>query len=233
MAIASTDATVAAVRRSLEGSRRSNIGGALFMASLMACLVISLLFLVVLLGTVLSNGLGVLADRGLDFLTSGTSGRAETAGVWQAIKGSALIALFVVVLAFPIGIGAAVYLEEYAAQTRVTQFIIVNIRNLAGVPSIVYGVLGLVIFVKWLDRLTGRASVIAGGLTMAVLVLPIVIITSLGGDPSRAAGLREAGSASARRRWEVTRITCCRMPHPASSPAPCCRWRGRSVRRRR
>ena len=205
MAIASTDATVAAVRRTLEGSRRSNISGALFTASLLACLAISLLFLIVLIGTVLSTGLGVFADRGLDFLTTGTSGTAETAGVWQAIKGSALIAVFVVVLAFPVGVGAAVYLEEYARQTRVTRFIQVNIRNLAGVPSIVYGILGLAIFVKSLESFTGGRSVIAGGITLAILVLPIVIITASEALRAVPLSIREAGYGVGASQWEVTR----------------------------
>ena len=77
MALSSTDATVAAVRRSLEGSRRSHITGALFQASLVACLLVSVIFLVVLLSTVLSAGLGVFADRGLDFLTSDRKSDSE------------------------------------------------------------------------------------------------------------------------------------------------------------
>jgi phosphate transport system permease protein len=205
MALSSTDATVAAVRRSLEGSRRSHITGALFQASLVACLLVSVIFLVVLLSTVLSAGLGVFADRGLDFLTSGTSGSSETAGVWQAIKGSAFIAAFVVGLAFPIGIAAAVYLEEYAHQTRLTRFINVNIRNLAGVPSIVYGILGLAIFVKALGGVTGGRSVISGGVTLAVLVLPIVIITSSEALRAVPQSIREAGYGVGASQWEVTR----------------------------
>ena len=205
MAIASTDAATAAVRRTLEGSRRSNVSGGLFRAGLLACLLISLLFLVVLLATVLVEGLGVFGDRGLDFLTTGTSGRAETAGVWQAIKGSAYIALFVVVLAFPIGVGAAVYLEEYARETRLTRFINVNIRNLAGVPSIVYGILGLAVFVKSMESFTGGRSVIAGGITLSVLVLPIVIITASEALRAVPQSIREAGYGVGASQWEVTR----------------------------
>ena len=111
MALVSADITAASVRRTLEGSRRSNVAGTFFQASLLACLGISLLFLIVLIATLLTAGLGVFGDRGLDFLTSGTSGTADKAGVWQAIKGSFYIGLFVVFLAFPIGVGSAVYLE--------------------------------------------------------------------------------------------------------------------------
>lgn len=205
MALASTDATIASVKRSLEGSHRSNLGGTAFRAALLTCLAVSLAFLVVLIATILSKGLGVFGDRGLDFLTTGTSGTAENAGVWQAIKGSFFIGLFVVLLAFPVGIGAAVYLEEYARQSRITRFINVNIRNLAGVPSIVYGILGLAVFVKTLSGLTGGRSVIAGGITLSILVLPIVIITT--GEALRAVpnSIREAGYGVGASQWEVTR----------------------------
>jgi phosphate transport system permease protein len=203
--ISSPDATARAVRHALEGGRRARFGGALFQASLLACLLVSLLFLIVLLATVLAEGLSVFAERGVDFLTSGTSGSADTAGVWQAIKGSAMIGVIVILLAFPIGIGSAVYLEEYAHQTPLTRFINLNIRNLAGVPSIVYGILGLTIFVKSLGGMTGGRSVISGGITLAVLVMPIVIITSAEALRAVPQGIREAGYGVGASRWEVIR----------------------------
>ena len=108
-------------------------------------------------------------------------------------------------LSFPIGIAAAVYLEEYAAKGRLTQFINVNIRNLAGVPSVVYGILGLSIFVRALEGVTGGRTLIAAGITLAILVLPIVIITVGRGGPGRAPALREAGFGVGATRWEVIR----------------------------
>ena len=103
-----------------------------------------------------------------------------TAGIWPGHLGSFCIALVVVVLAFPLGVGAAIYLEEYARPNRLTRFIDVNIRNLAGVPSVVYGILGLIIFVEGLEPVTGgRDASSRPALTLAVLVLPIVIITSI------------------------------------------------------
>jgi phosphate transport system permease protein len=113
--------------------------------------------------------------------------------------------LFVVVLAFPIGVGAAVYIEEYAPDNRVTKFLTANIRNLAGVPSIVYGLLGLAIFVLVLGPLTGGLTVISGGLTLAILVLPIVIITSSEALRAVPNNLREAGYAVGATRWQVIR----------------------------
>jgi len=116
-----------------------------------------------------------------------------------------LLMMFVVVLAFPLGIAAAVYLEEYAPNTKLTRLIDVNIRNLAGVPAVVYGILGIVIFVKLLEPITGGKSVISGGVTMAILVLPIVIITSAEALRAVPDSIREAGFGVGATRWEVVR----------------------------
>jgi phosphate transport system permease protein len=116
------------------------------------------------------------------------------------------MAVIVALFAFPIGILTAVYLEEYAPDNRLTRFINVNIRNLAGVPSVVYGLLGLSIFVITLKDLTGGRSMIAGGITLAVLVLPIVIITSAEAVRAVPRALREAGYGVGASRWEVTRL---------------------------
>src|SRR5699024_10237160 len=117
--------------------------------------------------------------------------------------------VFTVVLAFPIGIGAAIYLEEYATHGRLSRFIDLNIRNLAGVPSIVYGIVGLTIFVKALQSITGPdsngRSVVSAGLTLAILVLPIVIITAAEAIRAVPRGLREAGYGVGATRWEVVR----------------------------
>jgi phosphate transport system permease protein len=115
------------------------------------------------------------------------------------------------VFAVPIGIMTAIYLEEYAPDTRLTRFININIRNLAGVPSVVYGLLGLAIFVLTLGPLTGGRSMLAGGLTLAVLVLPIVIITSAEALRAVPRPLREAGYGLGASRWEVTRLLV--LPH--------------------
>jgi phosphate transport system permease protein len=173
--------------------------------AMLAALLATLAVLLLLIWTVVAEGADVLLDRGLDFITVGNSGNPATAGMWQAIWGSFWIALFVVGLAFPLGIAAAVYLEEYAGEGWFTRFVSVNIRNLAGVPSVVYGILGLSVFVKTLDGLTGGRSVIAGGLTLAVLVLPIVIITAAEALRAVPESIREAGFGVGAARWEVTR----------------------------
>jgi len=192
------------VAQGLRG-KKGDVKSLLFEGALLLSLLISLLFLIILLVDVVGKGIGVLLDRGGSFLSSGLSSFAERAGVGQGIFGSLVMLVFVVVLAFPIGVAAAIYLEEYAKDTKFNRFIDVNIRNLAGVPSIVYGLLGVAIFVLVLAPLTGGASYIAGGLTLAVLVLPIIIITSAEALRAVPDSIREAGFGVGATRWEVVR----------------------------
>ncbi|MGH9183395.1 MAG: phosphate ABC transporter permease PstA [Acidimicrobiales bacterium] len=193
-----------AVRRALQG-RRSSLAGLAFQAVVMVALLVSLLILVVLLADVVSGGWGVLVGRGWDFLTSPTSPDPGEVGVWQGIRGSLFIAVAITVIAFPLGVGAALYMEEYAPDNRFTRLIDVTIRNLAGVPSVVYGILGLAIFVQALARLTGGDSVLSAGVTIAILVLPIVIITSAEAIRAVPDSIREAGFGVGATRWEVIR----------------------------
>jgi phosphate transport system permease protein len=180
--------------------------GLAFHGILLLSLLVSLLILFTLVADVATRGLPVLAERGTDFLTEPTSSRPALAGVAQGIFGTLMMAVFVAILAFPVGIMTAIYLEEFAPDNRLTRFINVNIRNLAGVPSVVYGLLGLSIFVIGLRGLTGGRSLIAGGITLAVLVLPIVIITSAEAIRAVPRALREAGFGIGASRWEVTRL---------------------------
>jgi phosphate transport system permease protein len=108
-------------------------------------------------------------------------------------------------MAFPLGIGAAVYLEEYASDTKLNRFINVNVRNLAGVPSVVFGLLGLALFVKLFSSFTGGRSVMSAGITLAILVLPIVIITSAEALRAVPNSIREAGYGVGATKWEVIR----------------------------
>lgn len=193
-----------AVRASLTG-RRADLGGSLFAAALFLTLLVSLGILIVLLGSIAADGWSVYAERGMSFVTSPLSSVASRAGIGQALVGSLILMAFVVLLAFPLGIGAAVYMEEYARDSRLTRFIGANIRNLAGVPSIVYGLLGLAVFVLVLGAFTGGLSVISGGLTLTILVLPIVIITTAEALRAVPADIREAGYAVGATQWQVIR----------------------------
>jgi phosphate transport system permease protein len=212
MATSSTEreiVTRAAVQQALQGTG-IRWGPTIFRLLLLAMLLASLVILVVLLVDIISGAWPTFQERGLDFVTSGLSLNPETAGVFTAIMGSLAIAAIVVALAFPIGISAAVYLEEYAADNRLTRTIDTTVRNLAGVPSIVYGLLGLAVFVPFVRAIglggsTDGKNVIAAGITMAVLVLPIVIITSAEAIRAVPYSIREAGFGVGATRWEVIR----------------------------
>ncbi len=149
----------------------------------------------------------VFAERGVGFLTSSLSSNPANAGVIQGLIGTAMLAVMVALFAFPIGILTAIYLEEYATPNLLTRFIDINIRNLAGVPSVVYGLLGLAIFVGAFSTLgigNGR-NIITGGLTLAVLILPLVIITSAEAIRAVPNAIREAGYGIGASRWQVVR----------------------------
>jgi phosphate transport system permease protein len=192
------------VRARIQG-RRADVGGTLFKYVLLAALLLIVAVLAILLYSQVDRGSEVLTQRLGDFVNSKYSSLSNRAGIIQGINGTLTIAAFVIVIAIPLGIGAAVYLEEYAPKTGLTRFIDVNIRNLAGVPSVVYGILGLAIFARGLRLVTGGASVAAAGITLAVLVLPIVIITAAEAIRAVPDSIREAGFGVGATRWEVIR----------------------------
>ena len=165
----------------------------------------TLLTLFALLARIITQAIPALTEKGTGFLTDTIGSEASKVGIWPGLFGSFGIGLGVLVIAVPLGVGAAIYLEEYAKKNAMTRFIIVNIRNLAGVPAVIYGVLGLIIFVGWLKPTTNGGSVIAAALTLAILVLPIVIITSMEAIRAVPLGLRDAGYGIGASRWEVTR----------------------------
>jgi phosphate transport system permease protein len=200
----STGTSTEVVRAQLEG-KRVDVKGMAFQVLLLLALLISFAILGVLLANVVSTGWPVLSTRLGSFLTSPLRSLPEEAGIYQGLIGSFWIAVFVAVVAFPLGIGAAVYLEEYAPKNRLTNFINTNIRNLSGVPSIVYGILGLALFVQAMSGVTGGATLISAGITLAVLALPIVIITASEAIRAVPDSLREAGFGVGATRWEVIR----------------------------
>ncbi|HET7309166.1 MAG TPA: phosphate ABC transporter permease PstA [Actinomycetota bacterium] len=192
----------------LRGKRR-DLGSIVFRVGLLGTLLLALAILVVLLVSTLATAWPVLSTRGWSFVTSDTSSLAERAGVWQGLVGSLILTGFVACIALPIGIAAAVYLQEYARDTRLNRILIANIRNLGGVPSVVYGILGLVVFVQALRAITGPESsgksYISGGLTLAVLVMPIVILITMEALRAVPRGIREGAYGVGATRWEVVR----------------------------
>ena len=152
-------------------ARRRFVGG-IYYGVFLAAVLVSIVSLFVLLIQTAIEGLPWLD---FDFLTNYMSRKPELAGIKAAIMGTLITIIFTALFTVPIGVGAAIYLEEYAPKNRLTQIIEINISNLAGVPSVVYGLLGLGVFVQLMSL--GKV-VLAGALTLTLLVLPIVILAS-------------------------------------------------------
>jgi phosphate transport system permease protein len=161
------------------------------------CLAVAILGILILEVTLLG-----LPWLNFDFLTSFPSRFPEKAGILAGLAGTLWLVTLTAAIAIPIGVLAAVYLEEYAKPGRVSTFITINIANLAGVPSIVYGIIGLAIFVRFfgLDR-----SVLAGAMTMSLLILPVIIIASREAIKAVPSSLRQVAFALGATRWQVTR----------------------------
>lgn len=175
------------------------VKGKLFEILCLSATLVALLLLALLLWDAWSKGSGWLSFK---FLDSFPSRFPERAGIKSSIWGSVWIMLLTAIFSIPVGIGASVYLEEYAKKTRLTKLIEINISNLAGVPSIVYGILGLALFVRGL--MLGR-SVLAGALTLTILILPIIIISSREAIRAVPLSIREASFALGATKWQTVR----------------------------
>jgi phosphate transport system permease protein len=180
----------------------------LFVILCLTAIALPLATLLYLLGDVAADGATRLT---WDFVTGYPSRRAEAAGILPALVGSVLLIGMTAAITLPVGIGAAIYLEEYGTRGRLASLIEVNIANLAGVPSILYGLLGLELFVRALGL--GR-SLIAGALTMALLVLPIVILATREALRTVPHALREASLALGATRWRTVRRVVLPMAFP-------------------
>lgn len=174
--------------------RRSSLFGQICGAAMLLVLAI----LVFLLYTLFRDGISRIS---IDFFTNFTSRIPENAGIKASLFGTLWIIVVASLVAVPIGIASAIYLEEYSrGRNRFVDFIKLNIANLAGVPSIVYGLLGLALFVRWmsLDR-----SILSGGLTMGLLILPVVIIVSQESLRAVPRSFREGAYALGATQWQV------------------------------
>lgn len=165
----------------------------------MGAISFALFALGVFLLDILSDGLPRINWQ---FLTSYPSRKPLEAGILSPMVGSACLILLTAIFSIPIGIGAAIYLEEYAPRNRFTNFLELNLANLSGVPSIIYGLLGLELFVRWLAL--GR-SLIAGALTMTLLVLPIIIMAAREALRAVPQSIREGSYALGATRWDTIR----------------------------
>jgi phosphate transport system permease protein len=177
------------------GARR--VKDRLFVTFGFASTLLALVALATLLVDVVGDGAGRLS---WDFFTSYPSRRAESAGIFPALVGSLYVMLLTAAIAIPFGVAAAVYLEEYGRRGRLSRLIEINITNLAGVPSIIYGLLGLGLFVRMMSM--GR-SVLAGACTLALLVLPVVILTTREALRAVPPSLREGSYALGATKWQT------------------------------
>jgi len=169
--------------------------GVIALASLLG-----LCFLIVLLARVWWEGGAWLS---LDFLRNPPSVlNPPKAGVKSALWGTIWLITITIVVSVPLGVSAAIYLEEYAPNNRITRFIHLNIANLAGVPSIVYGILALALFVRYLDF---DRSVLSGGLTLSLLIMPVIIIASREALLAVPQSFRHAAYALGASRWQTIR----------------------------
>jgi phosphate transport system permease protein len=182
----------------IQALRRHKLMDKVFVLLGMTILFASLLTLAILFLDLVREG---SARFGWDFFTNFPSRRAEQAGILSAWVGTCLVILVTVFCAMPVGVAAAVYLEEYAPKNWFTAIIEINVTNLAGVPSIIYGLLALGLFVYKLDL---GQSIVSAGLTLALLILPIVIVASREAIRAVPRSIREAAYALGATRWEVT-----------------------------
>lgn len=159
----------------------------------------AVLILLVLLGSVLRDAMARLSP---EFLVNNPSRFAEKAGIGPALVGTLYLMFLVAAISFPLGVGAAIYLEEYAARNRFTRLVELNVASLAGVPSIIYGLLGLEVLVRMMAL--GR-SLIAGALTLALLVMPVIILAAREAIRRVPNSLREGAYALGATQWEVVR----------------------------
>jgi phosphate transport system permease protein len=176
---------------------KSKILDRMFMILGVVSLAIALVTLLAMIGKLLIDGAPKLD---LEFLSSFPSSKAAKAGVLSAWVGSALVILVTALVSVPMGVAAAIYLEEYAQKGWLSDLIEINVTNLAGVPSIIYGLLGLGLFKYGLGL---GQSIATAGLTLSLLVLPVVIVTTREGIRSIPSSIREAAYAVGATKWQV------------------------------
>lgn len=178
-----------------------------FQALTWLAVTISIVVLAILIIDTFIDGLPRLnsADGIWQFITSYPSRKPEQAGIFAALIGSIWVMVLVAIISFPLGVGAGLFLEEFATDNWFTRIIEINISNLAGVPSIIYGLLGLAAFVRVMNPITGGSSILAGALTLSLLILPIIIVATREALRAVPDSIRLAGFAIGSTRWQVVR----------------------------
>ena len=158
---------------------------------------IGVILLIIFVGSIIKDGIGRIDFQ---FLSSLPSRKAEKAGILTAWTGSLWIFVLTAVISIPLAIAAAIYLEEYSRKTRLSKLLEINITNLAGVPSVIYGILGLEIFVRTM-KLGG--SLLAGALTLSLLILPIIIVATREAIKAVPSTIKEASFGMGATKWQT------------------------------
>ena len=192
----------AALRRGATRRVASVVVDGLFAAALFVGTFLGVVALGLLLWTIYERGWDRLAADPVAFLTNFVSRFPARAGIKAALLGSVWLMGLTALFSFPVGVGAAIYLEEFAPRNRLTNLIEANIANLAGVPSVVYGILGLGVFVRFLRM---GPSLLAGGLTLAVMSLPVIVVAARESIRSVPESIRQAAYALGSTRWQAVR----------------------------
>ncbi|MFD0835016.1 phosphate ABC transporter permease PstA [Mariniflexile aquimaris] len=161
------------------------------------CTLIGLVILFFFIGDILIDGIQRID---WDFITDLPSRKAEKSGIYTALMGSIWILLLTTIIALPLGVAAAIYLEEYSKKGRLSALLEINISNLAGVPSIIYGLLGLEVFVRVMSL---GASVLAGSLTLSLLILPIIIVATREAIKAVPTSIKDASYALGASKWQT------------------------------
>jgi phosphate transport system permease protein len=161
------------------------------------CTLIGLVLLIIFIGDILIDGINRIDWA---FLTDLPSRKAEKSGIYTALMGSIWILLLTAVIAFPVGVAAGIYLEEYGQHNKLAGLLEINISNLAGVPSIIYGLLGLEVFVRMMGL---GASVLAGSLTLSLLILPIIIVATREAIKAVPSSIKDASYALGASKWQT------------------------------
>lgn len=193
------DAASTAPPRFEPGLMRRRLTGTLFYGAALLAIGVLMLTLLLILADMLVKGLPWLD---WDFITSYPSRRPERAGILPALIGSIQIIILVAVLTFPTGVAAAIYFVEYSRDNRLNRLLQTNIGNLAGVPSIIYGIFGLALFVRFLSL---GPTILSGALTLTLLILPIVIIASIEALRAVPQAQREGAYALGASRWQMVK----------------------------
>jgi phosphate transport system permease protein len=211
MSAASEAFVPSALRRGTSRTAGQIAADVAFSVVLFAGTVIGVIALITLIWTVFDNGWARLAADPAAFLTGFVSRFPARAGIKAALVGSAYLMALTALFCFPVGVGAAIYLEEFAPRNRVTNVVEANIANLAGVPSVVYGLLGLGIFVRFLRM---GPSLLAGATTLAVMSLPVIIVAAREAIRAVPESIRLAAYALGATQWQAVR----RQVLPAALP---------------